>query len=138
MSRSAFTFIEVLVSLLVLSIGFTAAVGVARYGVAISQDAISASLALPTARAVLADARLDETATDGATRTAAVLDWTRAGQVWTGNVNGLYVRRTIVGPVQRPASSVALAFATVRVEVFWSGDSGRSITIQERMCFHAP
>jgi prepilin-type N-terminal cleavage/methylation domain-containing protein len=122
--RGGFTFVEVLTCLLVLALGMMAAIGVARYALRLTHEAMATSLALPTARTVMADIRLSG---------PAVLDVTTTAGVTTGYVNGLYVRRTLldVNPVGKET------FATVRVEVFWSGDSARILTVQERMVFHA-
>lgn len=121
----AFTFVEVLAILLVLAMGFTAAVMLARYGQKLTQESIAASLALPTARSVLIDAKQNG---------AAVSDWAAAAPTWSGYVNGLFVRRTI----SDQQTTGAVTFANVTVEVFWSGDGDGALTISERMVFHAP
>jgi prepilin-type N-terminal cleavage/methylation domain-containing protein len=118
------TLIEVLAALLVLSVGFLAAIGVARYALRLSRESIGASLAVATARTVLADIRMQG---------PAILDLTTVGGVTSGYVNSLYVRRTVVDQAVRGADT----FATVKVEVFWSGTGDRSVTLQERMVFHA-
>lgn len=123
--RRGFTFIEVLAILLVLAMGFTAAVLLARYGQRLTQEAIASSLALPTARTVMIDAKQAG---------AAVADWTASGTTWSGYVNGLYVRRT----VSDQQTTGAVTFANVTVEVFWSGEGDKSLTLTERLVFHAP
>jgi prepilin-type N-terminal cleavage/methylation domain-containing protein len=117
------TLIEILAAVLVLSVGFMAAIGVARYALRLTRDSIGASLAVPTARTVLADIRMQG---------PAVLDLTTVGGVTTGYINSLYVRRTVVDLSTFGADT----FATVKVEVFWSGTGDRSVTLQERMVFH--
>lgn len=123
--RAGMTFLETLACLLVLAIGFLAAIALARYGQRMSEESIAASLALPTARSILLDTRLAGPATR---------DLSTAGAVTTGYVNGLFVRRTVLD------SSVVgdQTFADIRVEVFWSGEGERALTVQERMVFHAP
>jgi Tfp pilus assembly protein PilX len=125
MRARGFTFVEVLAILLVLAMGFTSAVLLARYGQRLTQEAIAASLAMPTARSAMIDARQDG---------SAVGEWTAAATTWSGYINGLYVRRTLTDKVV----TGAITFATVTVEVFWSGEGDKSLSITERLAFHAP
>lgn len=121
--RQAFTFVEVLAILLVLSLGFTAAILLAKRGQLLTQESIAASLAAATARSVLADARQDG---------PAVTDWTTSGSVSQGYVNGLFVRRTI----SDEAATGAITTALVTVEVFWSGEGDGALTLSERLVLH--
>jgi len=123
--RRGFTFVEVLAILLVLALGFTAAILLAKRGQQLTQESIAASLAAATARSVLADARQDG---------PAVLDWTTSGSVSQGYVNGLFVRRTISDEV----ATGAITTAQVTVEVFWSGEGDGALTLSERLVMHAP
>lgn len=126
MSRptSGMTFIEVLACLLILVAGMTGAIAVVRHGMRLGEESIAANLALPTARSLLADVRPSG---------PAVLDLATTGNVTQGHVNGLFVRRTVLDR----STTGSTTFATVRVEVFWSGAGQRSLMIQERMVFHA-
>lgn len=124
-SRRGMTFIEILACLLVLAMGMLGAIALARYALRLGQESIVASLALPTARSVMADIHHSG---------AAVQDFATAGGVSKGYVNGLYVQRSVVDS----ATIGAETFATIKVEVFWSGEGERSLTLQERMVFHAP
>jgi len=133
--RRGFTFIEVLLCLLVLSMGMLSAIAIARYGTSIAQEAITSNLAWPTATSVMCNARQDELGAAG------VLDWTKSGTTWSGYVNGLYVRRTITDAVDpadpaTPGSHLGLRFRTITVDVFSSAESGEFVRFRERMAFH--
>jgi prepilin-type N-terminal cleavage/methylation domain-containing protein len=122
----AFSFVEVLCVVLILSVGMLSAIALLQYGVRLSKEAQSAALAYPTARMLLVD-----TSPAG----VSASEWgPKGGDVWEGFVNGLWARRTVTG------RSVAgnITWATVKVEVFWSDTGDRSVTIQERVAFYAP
>lgn len=126
MTERGFTFIEVLATILVLAIGLVSAVALTRYGVRLAREAQATALAEPTARSLLADtAPLGVPAGDFASAGAST---------WEGYVNSLWCRRT----VSDKSVTNGLTFATVTVEVFWSGEGERSLTLRERMLFHAP
>lgn len=125
-SQRGFVFIEVLATILVLAVGLVSAVALTRYGVRLAREAQAAALAEPTARSVLADtAPLGVPVGDFAST---------AADVWEGYVNGLWCRRTVADK----STNGGLTFATVTVEVFWSGEGERTLTLRERMLFHAP
>lgn len=131
------TLVEVLASLLVLSMGMLSAIAVARYGVSLTREAIASNLAGPTAASVMCNARQDELGSAG------VLDWTRAGSTWTGYVNGLYVKRTISDPVDptdpaNPLKNLGMKFRTITVDVYWNAESGDFSRFRERMAFCEP
>lgn len=125
-ARSAFSFVEVLCVLLVLSIGMLSAVALLRHGVRLSQQAQSASLAYPTARSLLYDAEPDG---------VYASDWpATVSDSMQGFVNGMWVKRTVSDKQVRGK----VTFATVRVEVFWSDSGDRTVVLQERISFYAP
>lgn len=135
--RRGLTLVEVLASLLVLSMGMLSAIAVARYGVSLTREAIASNLAGPTAASVMCNARQDELGSPG------VLDWTRAGSTWTGYVNGLYVKRTISDPVDptdpaNPLKNLGMKFRTITVDVYWNAESGDFSRFRERMAFCEP
>ena len=126
MTRAAFSFIEVMCVLLILTIGMLSAVALLRFGVRQSQQAQSSALAYPTARTLLYDA---------APAGVPATDWASVGSDrWEGFVNGLWARRTVSDKTVRGN----LTFATVTVEVFWSDTGARSVTLRERISFYAP
>ena len=126
MSRRGFTLIEVLAIVLVLTIGMFSGVTVLRYGVALARDAQASALALPTATTVLRDLKPLGIPTS---------DFVPAGAgTWEGHVNGMWVRRRVFDQVVTGGQT----FATVQVEVFWSADSSRILSLSERISFRAP
>jgi len=132
-ANRALTFIEVLLCLLVLGLGMLSAIALARYGTSLAQQSIADSLAWPTAASVMCNARQDEL---GA---GCVLDWTKTGSVWSGYVNGLYVKRTLsdpVDPVDAAGQPLGVHYRTVTVDVYPSAESGRPVRFRERMVFH--
>lgn len=121
-----FSFLEVLCVLLILTLGMLSAVALLRYGLRLSQAAQSASLAYPTARSLLHDAK---------PLGVAAADWSSpSASTWQGYVNGMWVKRTVAD--QTVVGD--LIFASVTVEVFWSDSSSRSLTLSERISFHVP
>jgi prepilin-type N-terminal cleavage/methylation domain-containing protein len=123
--RAGFSFVEILCVLLILTVGLLSALALLRHGVRLAQDAQATALAYPTARTLLYCAK--PLGVDPA-------EWTRSGSSWQGYVNGMWARRTILDQDALGDTT----YATIRVEVFWSDSSDRSLTLQERIAYHAP
>ncbi|MDY6868877.1 MAG: hypothetical protein SVT56_13430 [Chloroflexota bacterium] len=85
MRRFGFTFLEVLASLLVLTLGMTGVIGAILYGQKKQELVRQQSIAMPTALTVLADGNPYGAAAPG--------DWT-AGSNAQGYINGFYVERS--------------------------------------------
>jgi prepilin-type N-terminal cleavage/methylation domain-containing protein len=102
--RRGFTLLEVLGSVLVLSLGFSAAIGMLLYGFHLSK----LSLARTTALATAMSAAVDPTPL-GSGWTAAVPGTTK------GYLNGYYVERTESAPV---GLATGLSVAHVTVDVY--------------------
>lgn len=126
MTDRAFTYIEVLASVLVLAIGMLAAIGLVRYGIGLARKAQATALAEPTAHSLMADCVL---------LGVPAGDFNKTGSdTWEGYVNGLWCKRT----VSDKDVQGGMTMATVTVEVYWSGEAQRVTTLRERMIFHAP
>lgn len=140
--RAGFTLFEVIATILLVSAGFAAVIGMSRLGVRWSGEAIASATGLATARTVLADARpggrtadLNDVDGDGWGLESGSLTIPAAGAysfTTFGFLNGYYVRRVetstwddLISGHQRHAS--------VEVDVFWGSD-GRYVTgIKQRI-----
>jgi len=103
--RSAFTLVEVLLVLLVLSIGMLAALGMVTYGLLLAKLSVGRSSGLATAMTVAVDA------------TPAVSDpgdWIPGLPTASGYVNGYYVTRTET-PYPAPAPGMDCVHVSVDV-----------------------
>jgi prepilin-type N-terminal cleavage/methylation domain-containing protein len=102
----AFTLVEVLATLLVLTVGMAAAIALITRTINQAADSRNGSLALPTALSVLED----PTPLLGDPLQA---DWTLAPSEASGSINGFWVTRR----ERSVASTNGLAFVDVTVEV---------------------
>jgi len=141
--RSGFTLIEVVATLLLVSVGITAVIGMTRLGVRWSGEAIGATSGLPTALSVLADARpggrtADATDADGDkwSLISGSLTIPATGDyefVTAGIVNGYYVRR-----VEKSVAADILdghgRQADVTVDVFWGREGHYVNGLKRRIC----
>jgi prepilin-type N-terminal cleavage/methylation domain-containing protein len=129
MNRPAFSLVEVLAALLVLSLGMLSAIGLVSYGMGLARVALARSVGMATAISVAADPTplLD-----------TVADWTAppgfAG-IARGFINGTWVER------EESAGEVlatGLTSSLVTVEVY-DGLKGRHIcSYQERILRRKP
>lgn len=125
MSRRAFSFVEVLACVLVLSMGIAAAIGMVLYGMQIAKTAISRSTALPTAMSV---------ATDPSPIVPAISDWpTTFADDMAGYVNGYYVVRHEAPEAVESVLPAGFSAATVRVEVYETLKGRQVATFSQRI-----
>lgn len=107
-SQRGFTLIDVLIALLVLTLGLLSAIALTLSGVRESAQAIGMATAQSTARTALNDPSLVD-ATKGFNDIAV-----------SGFLNGYYVKRNIL------TQDVSPGLDLVEVKVFW-GDSGQEL-----------
>lgn len=134
--QSAFSLIEVVATLLIVTAGLIAVMGMAKLGIRWSGEAIAAATGMATAQAVMVDAqpggRTADPADgdgDGWRLTAGSLPIPASGSyalTTEGVINGYYVRR-----VETSGAADVLnqrqRMVSVTVDVFW-GQEGRYIT----------
>jgi len=126
MRRPGFTLIEVLAVVMVLVFGMLSAIAILHYGVHLARDSQASALAMPTAMTVMRDTHPLGVPTS---------DFDRAGaDAWEGYVNGMWVRRKVYDKEVKGGQT----FATVQVDVFWGKESSRTLSLTERISFHAP
>ncbi len=126
MSRRGFTLIETLACLLVLSMGFAAAIVLVAYGLQLARLSLARSMGMATAITVAADP--DPLLPGGAALTTT-------GMTTKGWVNGLWVERS---EDTGDLLTTGLRSHLVRVEVFESGDGRRICSYQERLLRQTP
>ena len=126
MNHRGFTLVETLACLLVLSLGFAAAIVLVAYGLQTVRLSLARSMGMATAMTVAADPTPLLPA-------GSSLD--RAGAVTRGRINGLWVERR-----EEPGEALAggLRSHLVRVEVYESGDGRRICSYQERLLRRGP
>jgi prepilin-type N-terminal cleavage/methylation domain-containing protein len=106
MSRRGFTFIEVLATLIVLTLGLLSAVGLVVYGINLAELSIGRTTGMATAMSVAIDA-------DPLLPPDPL--WTTTGSKVEGYLNGFWVEREEIDI--RPLGA-GLRSATVHVDVF--------------------
>lgn len=126
MRRSAFTLIEVLACLLVLTLGFAAAIALIAYGLQIARLSLARAMGMATAITV---------AVDPTPLLPAGATLTSSGTTTTGWVNGLWVERD-----EDAGETIAPGMVShlVRVEVYEGTDGRRVCSYQERLLRQAP
>lgn len=126
MNRRGFTLVETLACLLVLSLGFAAAIVLVAYGLQTVRLSLARSMGMATALTIAADPT--PLLPDGVALGSA------AG-VTRGRINGLWVeRREEAGELL----ANGLRSHLVRVEVYESGDGRRICSYQERLLRRGP
>lgn len=140
--RRAFTLLEVLATLLLLTLGVTAILAMMRYGTSVSIDAQVRTTALLVAETLTVDptpgdltADLGDADGDGWMLASGTLAAPAAGSyefAVEGYLNGFYLRRVeastpsqIVDPTQR--------WATITVDVYAADDGAYVTTTKQRM-----
>jgi prepilin-type N-terminal cleavage/methylation domain-containing protein len=107
-NRRAFTLIEVLLALLLVSLGMGSVLTMTVWGTRESTKAVALATAYSSARSALYDpAIIDAAATPDSPNV-------------TGYLNGYYLIRTIESSETLPASAGVLA--RIRVDVYWGND----------------
>lgn len=122
-----FTLIEVLASVMVLLIGFSAAVGMVQYGLQLAKVSMGRSTALATAMSVAVDA--EPLQLDGPLWTVAVPGTTK------GYLNSYYIERT-----ESVAAAVApgITAADVTVDVYETSKGKLLASYNQRLVKGAP
>lgn len=124
--RAGFTLVETLACLLVLSMGFAAAIVLVAYGLQIARLSLARSMGMATAITVAAD---PAPLLPGGSSLAT------SGTLTKGWINGLWVERS---EDAGDLLTTGLRSHLVRVEVFESGDGRRVCSYQERLLRQAP
>lgn len=127
-NRSAFSLVEVMAALLVLTLGMLAAIGLVGYGMSLARIALARSVGMATAISVAADP----------TPLVDATDWTAPATftgIARGYINGAWVERTeSAGEVL----ATGLSSRLVTVEVY-DGLKGRHVcSYQERILRRKP
>ncbi len=128
MSRSAFTFVEVMACVLILTLSLLAAVGLILFGLHLARSAHGKSIGMATAMTALADPsplRTDPSQTPSGANTQ-------------GYLNGLWVVRSESNPVLLPDPSGKMAVVTVVVDVYDGADGTCVASVNRRMVRRLP
>ena len=124
--RAGFTLIETLACLLVLSMGFAAAIVLVAYGLQLARMSQARTVGMATAITVAVDP--SPLLPGGTTLTST-------GTMTTGWINGLWVERN---EDAGDLLTTGLRSHLVRVEVYESGAGRRICSYQERLLRQAP
>ncbi len=125
--RRAFTLIEVLASVLVLTVGFSAAIGLILYGIQLSKVSIGRATALATAMSIAVDPT--------PLQPSAPL-WTVAVPGTTkGYLNSYYIERTEGAAV---TLVTGITVADVDVDVYETGKGRLLASYSQRLVKSAP
>jgi prepilin-type N-terminal cleavage/methylation domain-containing protein len=124
--RSAFTLIEVLAALIVLSLGLASAIGLVMYGMQLSRVSISRATGLATALTVAVDPQPLYRGTD---------PWITANGVRKGWVNGYWVERE---EVDRRVITPGVESCAVHVDVYDTNLGQCVASYTERVVKQAP
>lgn len=120
--RRAFTLIEVLASLLIITTGMLAVVGMIAFGIRQASRGQASATAMATALTVLEDP-----APLGAT------DWTRTGGNAQGYLNGYYVVRAVDSSASAASlTGNGLASEAIRVDVYESSGGAAVASMSTR------
>ncbi len=140
MNRRAFTLIEILAAMMIMSIGGVAVLGMMTYALRMSNEAQAGLTAMRTALAVVDDAEPLGLSADvgdadgdgwGSDRVLSGLLSSGAYQFTVqGDINGYWVRR-VESSTAADRISATQRMATVTVDVFWSHDD-RAVTAVRR------
>jgi hypothetical protein len=130
-NRQGMTLVEVLAMLLLVSLGMASVIGLVRWGLKLSDDAIARQTAQATAMSLFYDPNPLTAAGSAVLVTPDSYDLTdtlpTADRTSTGVLNGLYVRRT-EGSQTLVAKDIVQA--VVKVEVYAGQTGGRLAVFQ--------
>lgn len=124
--RQAFTLIEVLAALIILTIGLASAIGMVMYGVQILKLSIGRASGMATAMTV---------AVDDAPLRLASDPWTTAAGVTKGYINGFWVERV---ETDRRILTVGMESSVVHVDVYETAKGRCVASYSERVVRQSP
>jgi prepilin-type N-terminal cleavage/methylation domain-containing protein len=122
----AFTLIEVLAALIILSLGLASAIGLVMYGMKILKLSIGRATGMATAMTAAVDAAPLHPAGD---------PWTTTGGVTKGYLNGYWVERV---ETDRRVLTAGMESSVVHVDVFETSKGRCVASYSERIVRQAP
>lgn len=123
-THSAFTLIEVLACVLILTLGLAAATGLVFLGIRLAGSAHARSIGMATALTVLVDPSPLQPADPA---------WSVTGSSASGYLNGLWVERTAGPAVPAGAPGSGLQAVTVTVDVFELQNGRKCASVTRRL-----
>jgi len=122
--RKAFTLIEVMACVLILTLGLAAATGLVFFGIRLASSAHAKSIGMATALTVLVDPTPLQPANPA---------WSVTGSTASGYLNGLWVERTAGRPVAVGSAASGLQAVTVTVDVFELQNGRKFASVTRRL-----